>query len=122
MPRPKAFFGQLEQAILEALWANGPGTVREVLPRLRRHVAYTTVMTVMNRLVDQGILRRSNGLGGAFRYTPRHSRDRLSASLTRQTIDQLVHSYGDVALVQFLDRLDRVPSDKLARLKRQRKD
>ncbi len=121
MPKPKTFFGQLEQAILEQLWAHGPSTVREVLSGLHRRVAYTTVMTVMNRLVDQSVLRRSNGTTGAFVYSTRASREDLTAALTRQTVDHLVRSYGDVALVQFLDRLDRVPADKLARLKRQRK-
>lgn len=122
MSKPKAFFGQLEQAILDALWDDGPGTVRQVLDRLRsRRLAYTTVMTVMNRLVDQGIVRRQPGPGGVFTYSPRQTRQSMTALLTRQTLDQLVREYGDVALVQFMDRLDRIPADKLARLRRQLK-
>ncbi len=121
MARSKTFFGQLEQAILDHLWTTGQGTVRDVLTDLhrQRRVAYTTVMTVMNRLVEQGYLRRQLGSGGAFVYSPRLSRDHLSASVTRQTVNQLVRHYGDVALVQFMDRLDQVPVDKLQRLKRQ---
>lgn len=121
MARQKTFFGQLEQAILNQLWTSGPRTVRDVLNNLVHHrqVAYTTVMTVMNRLVDHGYLRREAGTSGAFVYSPKQTRDRLSASVTRQTVNELVSHYGDVALVQFLDRLDQVPADKLQRLKRQ---
>lgn len=124
MARQKTFFGQLEQAILDCLWTQGSGTVRDVLTCLRaeRRVAYTTVMTVMNRLVEHGYLRRQPGPSGAFRYSPRQTRDHFSAAVTRQTVDQLVRHYGDAALVQFLDRLDHVPADKLQRLKRRLRD
>ena len=117
---PKPFLGELEQAIVDAVWRTGQTTVRDVLESLHRQrtVAYTTVMTVMNRLVRQGYLRRHLGSNGAYTYVARRSREHASAEATRQTINQLVQRYGDVALVQFLDRLDRVSEDKLAKLRR----
>ena len=115
----KLFFGRLEQAIMAALWHNGPGTVREVLNHLpsRKSVAYTTIMTVMNRLVDQGLLSRRLSDRGAFVYTPTHSQTDHHIAATKASIARLVEQYGDVALVQFMATLDRVPDSKLQRLR-----
>lgn len=119
MAKLKYAFGALEQAIMDVVWADDVVTVRQVVNHLqRRAVAYTTVMTVMNRLVEQRILVRQPGAGGAFTYRARLSRDHYSAAASRVAIDDLLRRYGNVALAQFVDRLDRVPSDKLAALRR----
>lgn len=118
----KLFFGQLEQAIMDVAWDSRAVTVRDVLQALpRRSTAYTTVMTVMNRLVDHGYLRRRMRNDGAYRYQPVASRQTQYASIARKQAAELVKHYGDAALVQFLDTLDRVPSEKLSQLKRQLK-
>lgn len=106
---------------MDTVWAGGPQTVRAVhqaLPAAHR-VAYTTVMTVMNRLVDQGYLRRRGSGHGPFRYQAVQSRAAHSASATKRNIDLLVRRYGDVALAQFMEKLDRVPEEKLQKLRRQ---
>ncbi len=116
----KILFGQLEQAIMDILWDRAPRTVREVLGRLpaSRRVAYTTVMTVMNRLVAQRILRRTAGANGAYTYTAVQTKAATAAAATQASIDQLVRQYGDAALVHFLAALDEIPADKLAKLKK----
>lgn len=118
---PKYAFGQLEEAIMEIVWRRGWLTVREVVEVLRsqRRAAYTTVMTVMNRLAEHNILEREPTATGAFRYNARYTRDEYSTRASKHSIEELVRRYGDVALVQFLDKLDRVPEDKLHRLRRQ---
>lgn len=52
--------GPLEKEIMDVMWENCPCSVREVYSRLKnnRKIAYTTVMTVMTRLVEKGILCR----------------------------------------------------------------
>ena len=55
--------GALEREVMRVLWgADDPRTVRAVLEELNRHrrpqLAYTTVMTVMGRLAEKGVLRR----------------------------------------------------------------
>lgn len=119
MAKLKYTFGALEQAIMDVVWAVSRATVREVMEQLRRRrVAYTTIMTVMNRLVTQRVLVREPGTGGAFVYRARLSREAYGAQASRITIDVLLRQYGSVALAQFVDRLDRVPSDKLAQLRK----
>lgn len=118
---PKTNFGQLEQAIMEAVWRAETVTVRQVVDLLqrRRTVAYTTVMTVMNRLVARGCLKRRLSSSGAFVYVAVQSRADQAAIATKHSFDQLIHQYGDAALVQFLDQLDRLPDQKLQQLRQE---
>lgn len=48
---------EAELTVLKALWDGGPATVRELLPRLGNDWAYTTVQTLVTRLVDKGHVR-----------------------------------------------------------------
>lgn len=117
----KTTFGQLEQAVMDVLWRRQSATVREVIEALKpkRRTAYTTVMTVMNRLVEQGCLKRQPRTNGAFEYSPTQSREAHVAAAAKHSFDRLVHQYGDVAVVQFLDQLDQIPTQKLQQLRQQ---
>ncbi|UCD18499.1 MAG: BlaI/MecI/CopY family transcriptional regulator [Candidatus Zixiibacteriota bacterium] len=65
------FLGRLEAAIMEIMWASGPMTVKRARYLLGEEhpYAYTTVMTVMNRLVEKRLLTREKK-GHSFLYTP----------------------------------------------------
>ena len=68
------FWGALESQLLEIIWARGPMTVKRALYLINRknkdnNYAYTTIMTVFNRLCDRGILHRVKQ-GHSFLYTP----------------------------------------------------
>jgi predicted transcriptional regulator len=65
--------GHLEIAVLESLWADGEGNVHDVAGRLGRPLAYTTVMTTLDRLFKKGLLERRKS-ERAFVYSPRLSR------------------------------------------------
>ena len=104
---------------MNIVWRQTPVTVRQVVDGLReRKVAYTTVMTVMNRLADHRVVSREQSQSGAFVYHPRLTRDAWYTEASKIAIDDIVRRYGAVAMAQFVDRLDRVPSDKLAELRR----
>jgi BlaI family penicillinase repressor len=68
--------GPLEQRMLDGLWARGSATVRELLEDGCPDLAYTTVMTTLDRLFKKGLLKRSEE-SRAFRYAPRYSREEL---------------------------------------------
>lgn len=65
--------GPLEVAVLEILWGRAESNVRDVVDRLGRPLAYTTVMTTMDRLFKKGLLNRRK-FERAFLYAPRFSR------------------------------------------------
>jgi predicted transcriptional regulator len=82
-------FGPLEQRLLDALWARGNATVRELLDHGCRDLAYTTVMTTLDRLYKKSILLRS-AEGRAFRYAPRFSREELHREAAGLAFRQLL--------------------------------
>lgn len=68
-PAPAERFGPLEWRVLEALWAGaGPASVRDLQP-VFPGIAYTTLMTTMDRLHRKGVLDRDKR-GRAFYYAP----------------------------------------------------
>jgi predicted transcriptional regulator len=68
--------GPLEQRMLDGLWARGSATVRELIEHGCQDLAYTTVMTTLDRLFKKGLLARTEE-GRAFRYAPRFSREEM---------------------------------------------
>jgi len=82
--------GELEARIMRILWGRDRGaTVREVHDELNLEgpLAYTTVMTVMDRLRRKGILQR-RGRGRAFEYLPASSEAEYTASLMHEVLSR----------------------------------
>lgn len=80
--------GPLEAEIMDLAWRRGaPLTVRDAVDSVgaRHRLAYTTVMTVMQRLSKKGFLVRMKA-GRAYAYEPRLSREDYSAGLVRSVL------------------------------------
>lgn len=88
---PDAQLGPLEQQLLERLWECGDATVRELIADGSLKLAYTTVMTTLDRLYKKGLLSRA-AEGRAFRYSPCQSRDELQRAAAVEGIRQLISS------------------------------
>lgn len=98
-------FGQLEARIMQHMWAAGEAcTVRQVHTQLaaERTLAYTTVMTVMDKLHRKGWLDRSP-VGRAYAYVPRQSKEQYTADLMSEALAE--SSDRTATLVAFLDQL-----------------
>lgn len=110
--------GELEQAIMEVLWARHEATVREVTGALLRKppLAYTTVATVMNRLVEKGLLVRSRS-GKVDLYRSTYPSEEFSRRAAVAAVQDLVREYGDVALAQFAAALEQADPERIARLR-----
>lgn len=83
--------GPLERQLLQQLWQHGSATVRELLADGKIDLAYTTVMTTVDRLFKKGLLDRI-AEGRAFRYTPRHSSEELQRVTALESLVQLLRS------------------------------
>ena len=81
--------GPLEERVLEALWQRGPATVRELLEGGYNDLAYTTVMTTLDRLFKKGVLTRE-AEGRAFRYTPRFTRAELHREAAGEAVRRML--------------------------------
>jgi len=75
--------------MLDGLWVRGSATVRELVERGCQDLAYTTVMTTLDRLFKKGLLTRSED-GRAFRYAPRFSREELHRQAASHAFRQLL--------------------------------
>jgi predicted transcriptional regulator len=85
----EAVFGPLELRVLEALWSRGtPGCVRDIQPDFPG-VAYTTLMTTLDRLFRKGTLTREKS-GRAFYYQPKASQQQLISQLAGSTFATLL--------------------------------
>ena len=92
----------LELLCLRALWTLREGNVKEVqaLVAQSRPLAYTTIMTVLERLVRKGRLRRRKA-GRAFVYSPEASRDAMRRAAIRELVDGFFDGSED-ELIRFL--------------------
>jgi predicted transcriptional regulator len=110
--------GDLERAVMDHLWdAEQPQTVRQVHEalRARRDLAYTTVMTVLQRLARKSLVVQIRD-DRAHRYAAMHGRDELVAGLMVDALAQAADS-GDrhAALVHFVERVGADEADALRR-------
>jgi predicted transcriptional regulator len=94
---PSTQLGPLEQELLSALWMRGSATVREMLDAGGINLAYTTVMTTLDRLYKKQLLNRS-AEGRAFRYAPRYTQEELEKAAVGETVRQLLGSGEAAAL------------------------
>jgi predicted transcriptional regulator len=79
--------GELEAAVLAVLHSAGsPLSPGEVRLRLGTDLAYTTVVTILSRLHDKGVLDRHKA-GRAFRYAPVADEPGLAARRMSQVLD-----------------------------------
>lgn len=105
---PRNRLGDLERAVLEHLWtaaATPPGvTVRQVHDAvgLERGLAYTTVMTVLDRMAKKGLVTRERD-GRAWRYTAAASREELTSESLHHALGELAGTERRSALLHFLD-------------------
>lgn len=122
-PRGKAIeriFGPLELRVLETLWRVGhPSTVRAVQEAFPG-VAYTTLMTTLDRLHKKEVLHRTK-TGRAYAYEPRWRREEMELRLAASTIRDLLQPEGalEPLLSCFVDAVserDRLLLDQLERL------
>ena len=110
--------GDLERSVMDHLWdADEPQTVRQVHDALcaHRELAYTTVMTVLQRLARKGLVAQLRD-DRAHRYAPVDSRDDLVAALMVDALDQAADPGGRrAALMNFVERVGTEEADTLRR-------
>lgn len=89
----RAALGHLEVSVMEILWDVGESSVRDVRERLDRPLAYTTVMTTLERLFKKFFLVRRR-VGRAFLYSPRLSRQQWEQGRAGDLVTAFVDGSG----------------------------
>jgi predicted transcriptional regulator len=94
--------GPLEREVLDLIWTKHCSTVREVCLELqqKKSIAYTTAMTIMNRLVEKNILSRKK-VGKHYTYCPKKTRKQFLHNLVKNTLSYFATNYGEEAISAF---------------------
>ncbi len=112
--------GELEELVMEVAWKMGAGTVRQVFEIIsrKRELAYTTVLTVMTRLLEKRLLCREKLPDSTFMYKPCQSRGDFYAKTSRVFFGELLKKFGSIAVAQFVDALEENDPRQLQELKK----
>jgi predicted transcriptional regulator len=120
MPFPPPLH-ELEAEIMDDLWRRGEGTVREVMEALNgrggAQRAYTTILTVMQRLHTKELLRRERR-GRHDAYVPALTRSAYAEARAELQVGELVSEYGDVALAHFARHISGLDPARQAQIRR----
>jgi predicted transcriptional regulator len=126
-----AALGKLEREVMELSWRRGEISVRDVYLAFEERIAYTTLMTTLQRLHKKGVLDRRKQ-GRAFFYAPRFSPLEFEQGIAKDLIEGLIGQAEDgvepvlACIVDavsehdraFLDALDRLIQEKKQELRR----
>jgi len=118
--------GALEREILSICWAHRDVNVRLASTHLKSPVAYTTVMTTMDRLFKKGLLSRQKS-GRAFVYNATATREELEGAVATELVGSLLsHDNAEPlpilsSLVDAVTERDRALLDELERLVREKR-
>ncbi len=94
--------GDLEIDIMGIVWGLEEATVKDVFGEMyaRRKLAYTTIMTVMNRLAEKGILAQDRTTV-PYVYHPLVARDEMATSMVGEVVDRLMEGSAG-SMISFL--------------------
>lgn len=113
--RPSAQKGDLQAEVMAAVWRLGEAKVEDVRAQLSRpDLAYTTVHTVLKRLMDRGLVDRSTDERGIV-YRPRLDEAEYLAETFSDRLTATSAKVRKEALVNLVDRLDAGEVEDLAR-------
>jgi len=117
----EAFLGPLEASIMEVIWASKKThiTVREVHEVLskQKKIAYTTVMSTMDRLFEKSLLKRKieKGRGGLYYvYWPTLERQTFQKSAVREVLSSLIGNFGEVVTNYLIEGVKLTEQEKAA--------
>ncbi len=112
---------ELELLILKVLWEQSPLTarqIREVLSGRGRELAHTSVITMLQRMVDKGQLDQLDPeVGKAFRFVPSLSKADVSERMLGDLIDRVFDGSAEAVMLSLFDVSD-LDNDSLKRLRR----
>ena len=118
-PRFEDVLGPLASAIVREVVQRGEASVADVVDDLRRTQrrdhAYTTIMTVMGRLHEKGVLERERR-GRQYVYRPAAPETELIDRLSGVAVEQVLDRFGTAALRHFAVKLADLDAETRKRL------
>jgi predicted transcriptional regulator len=109
--------GSLESALMDRMWRSGEISVRELHIEFSPRLAYTTVMTTMDRLYKKGLLKRRK-VGKAYIYVPALTEHEYQEQLTHHLLGMVLNEdkNSGAVLSHFVDAVSDTDEQMLERL------
>lgn len=116
---PGRVLGDLEHVIMEVLWDRGEGTVNGLLADIRRErkAAITTVFTLLERLFQKGLIRKSKG-ESVYVFEPVYTKEEFTPKVSKEVFESVVDSCSGSATFSFVDIVAKENREDLDRLSR----
>lgn len=112
---------ELELQILKVLWEQAPMTAREIrdlLEQRGRPLAYTSVITTVQRMVDKGQLNQLAPTSGkAFRFEPRVSDRQVTGGMLGEFVDRVFDGSAEAVVLSLFDATE-LDEETIKRLRR----
>ena len=105
-----------EAEVMNVIWSHNPISVPDILARIPRKLAYTTVMTTVRILEEKGFVDKCGKRSRAYLYEPTVDQEQVRGSMTGELADRLFN--GSIkSLVLSLVRSEGVSKAELAEVK-----
>lgn len=106
--------GTLEKDIMGVLWERGESSVKGILDSFpdKRDVSYSTVITVTNRMVGKGLLKKRKD-GKAYFYRPAYNKDQFLELVSKKIVEGVSSFSLQSAMVHFVDYMAQVDPEKI---------
>lgn len=115
----EAFFGELEAKIMESLWETQPCSIMCVKKKLatERSYSYNTIMTVLNRLTEKGIIKKKKK-GNTTWYVPVQKKEEFLKSTAKAMLSMVFGRKAAIPPAAFAEALEGLPEKDLKELKK----
>ena len=110
---------ELERPLMEILWTKGPMRGRDLYLEIRKKkdIAYTTALTVLDRLSKKGLIKKNRG-SGTILFVPAVSRDSYKNAVTENLVKKAFEVSPDLAVSAFANVFSRMPKKDIDRLEK----
>lgn len=115
----RALSGGLELMIMEILWTRGalPGRELHLEVQKQKDIAYTTTLTVLDRLSKKGFIRKAKDVGKIM-FSPHISKEAYQVLTTESLMRKAFEMSPDLAISAFADVFSRMAGEDLDRLEK----
>jgi BlaI family penicillinase repressor len=110
-------FGELESEVMNLVWDKGPlrgKEIHEVL-RKKKEMAFTTILTVLDRLSKKGFVKKNRDSGLTI-FSPAITRDEFETRVASELIKSAYEMSPDLAISAFVDIFSKMKADDLDKL------
>lgn len=116
-------FGECEALLMEILWKKGPMSVRSVVRELNhrgRRLSFNATMTILNRLVEKGVLvkQKERRNQGVTVYAPRTDRLRFRERMSREVFRRFFSDREFFSVAGFTDAIDHLSAKDRAQIRK----